>query len=112
MFKKITILTLLVSIFSIASSANIFAQTKMSDENQPVSINPEPRRETFLKKEVQPNFEQKETMADYKKQKAQGSKFSTGTKVLIGVGIAAAVLGVVIFAASRDKIEPFKNGVL
>jgi hypothetical protein len=54
----------------------------------------------FLKNE-------KSTLEAYEKQKAAGKKFSTTTKVLIGVGIAAAVVGVVIFAASRDKIRTF-----
>lgn len=116
MFRKIITLALLVSVFSIASSASVYAQAKMSDENLPLSVSNEIKnekiREIFLKKDNQPDLEKKETMADYRKQKAQAGNFSTSTKILIGVGIAAAVVGVVVFAASRSKIEPFKNGVL
>lgn len=54
----------------------------------------------FLKSE-------KNTLANYEKQKAAGKRFSTTTKALIGVGIAAAVIGIVVFAASRDKIKTF-----
>jgi hypothetical protein len=115
MLKKIVTLGLMVSILSIASSVGVDAQSKMSDENQTISntggTQNEKLRDSFAKKENKPNFDQKETLADYRKQKSQGQKFSTGTKILIGVGITAAVLGIVIFAASRDKVEPFKNGV-
>lgn len=100
MFKKIISVGLLVTILGIVSSANVFAQAKLSDENQTISINKEVKnekvRESFLKKEDKPNYEQKETMADYKKQKAQGKKFTTGTKVLIGVGIGAAILATIL----------------
>jgi len=100
MFKKIISVGLLVTILGIASSANVFAQAKLSDENQTISINKEAKnekvQESFLKKEAKQNYEQKETMADYRKQKAQGKKFSTQTKVLIGVGIGAAILATIL----------------
>ena len=100
MFKKTISVGLLVVVLSIASSGNVFAQAKLSDENQPILINKEAKNEkvkdSFLKKEVQPNLEIKETMADYRKQKAQGKKFSTQTKVLIGVGVGAAILATIL----------------
>lgn len=100
MFKKIISIGLLVVTLSIASSGNVFAQAKLSDENQPILINKEVKNEkvkdSFLKKEAKPNFEKEETMADYRKQKAQGKKFSTQTKVLIGVGVGAAILATIL----------------
>ncbi|MBS1793474.1 MAG: hypothetical protein JSS81_06450 [Acidobacteria bacterium] len=46
----------------------------------------------------------KSTLADYEQAKKQGRKFSTATKVLIGVGIAVAVVAV-IFAVGRNDLE-------
>jgi hypothetical protein len=116
MFRKIITASLLVSIFTLASGPNVFAQAKLSDDNRPVSqtveTKPEKLRDAFAKKETAPKFDEKDNLAAHQKQKSQAQKFSTGTKILIGVGIAAAVIGVVVFAASRDKIEPFRNGVL
>jgi len=40
----------------------------------------------------------KQTRAEFEKQKAQGKNFSTTGKVLIGVGVAAAVIVVVALA--------------
>lgn len=42
------------------------------------------------------------TLAEHQAQKKAGRKFSTTTKVLIGAGIAAAVLAVVFVAARND----------
>ncbi len=113
MFRKFITLGWLVSILSVASSISIFAQTNLTDENQTVSNNIETKNKklckVFLKKEdkSQVNFNEKNNLAAYQKQKAQGKNFSTGTKILIGIGMAAAVVGVVVFAASRDKIRTF-----
>lgn len=117
MFKKIIVLTLLVSIFSAASSVSVYAQATLNDdETQTVGVDRDSQTEEtprkFVKKEKDSIFQEKEGLAAYQKQKAQGKRFSTGTKILIGVGVAAAVIGVVVFLASRDKVEPFKNGVL
>jgi cell division protein FtsL len=100
MFKKITTLFLAVVIFTTASSVGVFGQTKSADENQTVSQKIEPKneklRDAFLKKDNSPSaaeLDEKETMASYQKQKKQGQKFSTATKIIIGVGaVAAAVL--------------------
>lgn len=113
MFKKFITLSLLISIFSIASSINVFAQAKLSDETKTVSQNNETKsdnlREVLLKKENKTavSFDDKDNLANHQKQKSQGKRFSTGTKILIGVGIAAAAMGVLVFAASRDKIRTF-----
>ena len=48
------------------------------------------------------------SMLDFKTPKAPVRRLSNSSKVLIGVGIAAALAGVFYFAASRDKIRPFK----
>lgn len=115
MFKKITTLFLAMMIFTTALSLSVSGQSNLSDENQTVSQNAEAKkndklREALAKKDNQsstPNFDKRETMADYQNQKKQGQKFSTSTKVLIGVGITVAVVGVVVFVASRDKINTF-----
>lgn len=109
MFKKISTLFLAAVIFTTASSVSVFANTISNDEAQK-TVQTETRRESFLKKENNPNQNEKENLNSYNKQKKQGQRFSTSTKILIGVGIVA-VIGVVIFAANR-KVEPFKNGVL
>jgi flagellar basal body-associated protein FliL len=114
-FKKITTLFLAMMIFTTALSLSVSGQSNLSDENQAVSQNAEAKkndklREALAKKDNQsstPNFDKRETMADYQNQKKQGQKFSTSTKVLIGVGITVAVVGVVVFVASRDKINTF-----
>lgn len=46
----------------------------------------------------------KSTMKEYNQTKSANKGFSTTTKVLIGVGIAAAVLAVV-FVAARDDLR-------
>ena len=109
MFKKITTLFLAAVIFTTASSISVFAKNISNDEPQK-KVQTENRRETFLKKENKANFDEKENLNSYNKQKQKRNKFSTSTKILIGVGIVA-VIGVVIFAAN-SKVEPFKNGVL
>jgi hypothetical protein len=116
MFRKIIATSLLVSIFTLASGSNVFGQIKLSDESRPVSPAPvaqnEKLRDAFTKKKYQSDFSEPDNLAAHQKQKSQGQKFSTGTKILIGVAIVAVVAGIVVFAASRDKVEPFKNGVL
>ena len=47
------------------------------------------------------------SIINYEQSKAAGKKFSTMTKVLIGGGVAAAVVEIFVFAASRDKIKTF-----
>lgn len=109
MFRKFTTLFLAIVIFTTASSVSVFAKAGSGDE-APKTVKTETLRGTFLSKENKSDQNEKENLNSYNKQKKQGQKFSTSTKILIGVGIVA-VIGVVIFAANR-KVEPFKNGVL
>jgi hypothetical protein len=112
MFKKITTLFLAVAIFTTASSIPIFGQTKLADENQTVSQKIEPQnekfREAFLKKDHTPSateLVEKETMKSYLKQKKQGQKFSTSTKIIIGVGVVAAavlIIGLVRYGQNEQ----------
>ena len=89
-------------ILTAASSANVFARAN-DDNEKTVVTNREKQIEkrdlsSALKTKgdsVNSNFTKKDTLAEYEKTKAQGRKFSTTTKVLIGVGIAAAVIAIV-----------------
>jgi Flp pilus assembly protein TadB len=107
MFKRLTILFLAIAIFTTASSISAFGNTKSVDETKNISQKAETKndkvRETFLKKESQPNYNAKDNMATYQKQKAQKSMFSTKTKIMIGVGIAAAIIVVVLVANDGFK---------
>jgi hypothetical protein len=128
--RKTVSAVLVVLLLNVAFGANVFAQTGFVNGNQflgqrtapqnDVSRNEESKdvsksaaKADFYKKLARNNVSsniiesEKNTLAAYERQKAEGKKFSTTTKVLIGVGIAAAVIGIVVFAASRDKIETF-----
>lgn len=114
MLKKILSVCLLAFIFSAVSGVNVFARSINGDEKTPVVKKETPAEKEDLKsvfsaKNNSSNQigKEKSTLAEYERNKAQGRKFSTTTKVLIGVGIAAAVIGIVVFAASRDKIRTF-----
>jgi Flp pilus assembly protein TadB len=115
MFKKITTLFLAVVIFTIASSISIFGQAKLADENQTVSQKVEPKNEklrnAFLKKENVPSaaeLSEKETMASYQKQKKQGQKFSTATKIIIGVGAVAAAVFIIGLVRYGNNEQVFR----
>jgi hypothetical protein len=114
MLKKILSMGLAVMILTIASGINVLAQSSNVTENQVAVKQETSDSASDLKSLVKAqnnsaglNFYHKSTLAEYERNKQQGKKFSTTTKVLIGVGIAAAVIGVVVFAASRDKIRTF-----
>ena len=114
MFKKIISTFLIAMIFVIASNANAFAQTNSINVNETVAKQENKADagdfNSLIKAQnssVNLNISDKSTLSDYEKQKKRDKKFSTTTKVLIGVGIAAAIIGVVVFAASRDKIKTF-----
>lgn len=113
MMKKILSVCLAIFMFTAVSGVNAFARA--NDDNKQVVANTAKKIET---KEIKSVFKTENgsesslgktdySRAEYERQKAQGNKFSTKTKVLIGVGIAAAVVGIVVFAASRDKIRTF-----
>jgi Flp pilus assembly protein TadB len=122
MFRKTLLATLAFSIFCLGTNANVFAQARASENNRAISAeksetkfeaasvqkssNPDLKKALFEKKDSSA-YKEKNNLAEYEKQKAQGKKFSTTTKILIGVGIAAAVIAIVVIAASQDKIETF-----
>ena len=108
MMKKILSVCLLAFIFSAVSGVNVFARSINGDEKTPVVVKEtatgrEDLKTVFSAKNDSSNEigKEKNTLAEYEKSKAQGRKFSTTTKVLIGVGIAAVVIGVVVIAASK-----------
>ncbi|HEX8636806.1 MAG TPA: hypothetical protein VF692_01990 [Pyrinomonadaceae bacterium] len=114
MLRKILSVCLLAFIFSAVSGVNVFARSINGDEKTLVvkketQAGKEDLKSVFSAKNDSSNQigKEKNTLAEYERNKAQGRKFSTTTKILIGVGIAAAVIGVVVFAASRDKIRTF-----
>ena len=114
MLKKILSMGLALMILTIASGVNVAAQSSSVTENQ-VAVkqeNADSARDlrSLVKAQTSSdglNISRKSTLAEYERNKQQGKGFSTTTKVLIGVGIAAAVIGIVVFAASRDKIRTF-----
>lgn len=127
--KKTLSAILIALLMNVAFGASVFAKNNTTKEKQSIekadesnvgSVRDEKGDKTASKekadfyKKINSNnssFDfaksEKSTLSDYEKQKAVGKKFSTTTKVLIGVGIAAAVVGIVVFAASRDKIRTF-----
>lgn len=116
MLRKILAASLAVFIFTAVSGVNVFARAfDGENEKNTATVKEEKKIE---KKDFSKNFKIKNdsandlekadySRAEYERQKAQGKKFSTTTKVLIGVGVAAAVIGIVVFAASSDKIRTF-----
>lgn len=108
--KKIVSTFLIAMLLNIAFGASAFAQTSALNENGSAKsqLKAQFEKELGSSKAVSDfGKAEKETMASYKKSKMAGKKFSTGKKILIGFGIAAAVVGIVVFAASRDKIRTF-----
>lgn len=114
MIKKILSFCLAAIIFTLSSGINVFAQTGNLNPIETVAKQEVKNDARDLKSSIKAqsdaenqNASNKTTLADYEKAKKQGKKFSTTTKVLIGVGVAAAVIGIVVFAASRDKVKTF-----
>jgi predicted PurR-regulated permease PerM len=114
MLKKILSMCLAILIFTVASGVNAFAQSRALNENQTTAKQENKTGASDLKARIKAqnnsaelNISDKNTLAEYEKSKKLGNSFSTTAKVLIGVGVAAAVVGVIVFAASRDKIRTF-----
>ncbi|HEY8561139.1 MAG TPA: hypothetical protein VIL74_12260 [Pyrinomonadaceae bacterium] len=114
MLKKILSMFLAVIVLTVASGASAAAQTGNINENPAISKRETEAEVNDLKSLIKNQdsardltISNKSTLAEYERQKRQGKGLSTTTKVLIGVGIAAAVVGIVVFAASRDKIRTF-----
>lgn len=108
MLKKFLSGFLALMILTIASSANVFARANDSNEktsttNQEKQIEKRDLSAALKTKtdSVNSNFTKKDTLAEYERTKAEGKKFSTTTKVLIGVGIAAVVIGIIVYAADK-----------
>ena len=110
MLKKLSSAFLVFIILTVASSANVFARAGGGGDDEKRSVtNQEKQTEktdlaAALKTKsdsVNSKFTKKDTLAEYEKTKAQDKKFSTTTKVLIGVGIAAVIIGIVVIAASK-----------
>ena len=110
MFKKIINFTLTAVIIASVSSLNALAASTRSGTDGDAASSKTIIISKTVEKATQTTEKipaEKSTMADYQRAKAQGKGFSKGTKIAIGVGIAAAAIGIVVFAASRDKIRTF-----
>lgn len=123
MIQSVITFLIAVIIFIAASSINLHAQAPIANaaEDKPVTVEDTTKSKSFteienekrarffkeLEQGIRLTAPEKSTLDSYEQAKKSGKKFSTTTKVLIGVGIAAAVVGVVVFAASRDKIKTF-----
>lgn len=113
MFKKVSTAVLTAAI-AIAANGNAFAASNgdNKDEAAAAAVKAERAAEAKRRFETAPAAtkkpfdpaSQKSTMAEYERSKAAGKKLSTTTKVLIGVGIAAAVIAIV-FVVAKDDLE-------
>lgn len=112
MIKKLITIVLITAIMA---GANLVAFAGIGDSERakaPVkaAMKPEEKRETknwtaIFAAPQNTSFDpasRKSTMADHQSQKKAAKKFSTTTKVLIGAGIAAAVVAIVFVAARKD----------
>lgn len=116
MLKKILSMCLLSAVLTLASGSQVLAQkTNALTDNQ--SMFKEETVGNLGKKDLKSAIAaqnsndslvfSKSTLSGYERAKRQGNGLSTNTKVLIGVGITAAVVVIMVFAASRDKIRTF-----
>jgi CHASE3 domain sensor protein len=110
--KKLLSAFLAFMILTVASSANVFARANNDNEktnatNQEKQIEKRDTSSIWKTKHdsVNSTFTKKDTLAEYERTKAQGKKFSTTTKVLIGVGIAAVVIGIIVYAADKGASD-------
>lgn len=115
MLKKLLSAFLALMILTAASSLSVFARANGGDEEKDKKAAPAAQEKqtektgrknwsAIVKSESDPadlEFTNKQTRREYEKLKAEGKKFSTTTKVLIGVGIAAAVIVVVAVLANK-----------
>lgn len=125
MFKKILASALIVSVFTIASSVSVFAQTgeavnqstkqadvKANEETQTeiikTSANSE-SRQAFVKSDANSNLNmnEKENLSSYEKSKANGKGLSKGAKIAIIVGVVVGVVAIVAIVASKQEIRTF-----
>lgn len=109
MLKKLLTGFMAFMILMVASGANVFARANGGDDEKTSATKQEkPVKQKDLasviktkNETVNSSFTKKDTLAEYERAKAQGKKFSTTTKVLIGVGVAAAVIAIIAIAASN-----------
>lgn len=113
MIKKLTTTFMMAAI---VATANMFAFASGNDgatDKSPVkTARTEEKREArnwsaILAVPQSKSFDptsMKSTMSEHQAQKKAAKRFSTTTKVLIGVGIAAAVIAIV-FVAARDDLK-------
>ena len=111
MLKKLLVTSLMAVILTVVSGVNAFAQTVKTDENQAVAKQENAAGTGDLKSVISArsksgdvSISNKSTLAEYERAKRQGKGLSTTTKVLIVVGIAAAI-ATVIFVAGREDLE-------
>lgn len=112
MLKKLLVTSLIVVILTVVSGVNSFAQSVNTDENQAVakqenSATSAGDLKSAISAKSKPGevgITNKSTLAEYERSKRQGKGLSTTTKVLIVVGIVAAVT-TVIFVAGRKDLE-------
>ena len=107
MFKKILSLGLMAMMLTLATSAPLYAQTgslKANETNVKAEKPAKDLKEAFKAEEKKDTLEvsDKSTMAEYERARRRGKGLSTTTKVLIGVGIAAAVVGILFAVGKRD----------
>ncbi len=111
MLKKLLSAFLVLLIMTAASSARVFASANDGDKKTNAD-KPEKQIKESEKKDLSfilknkseisdLKFTKKDTLAEYERTKAQGRKFSTTTKILIGAGIAAAIVAVVVLVAKK-----------
>jgi ferric-dicitrate binding protein FerR (iron transport regulator) len=115
MLKKLSAV-LMVTAIMVAANANVLARTNGGEDDKksakaaqaaPAKPTEEKNwRQIFAANREKPfdPASRKSTLAEHQAQQKAGKKFSTTTKVLIGVGIAAAVLAVV-FVVARDDLK-------
>ena len=112
MIKKISTLILVIAILA---TANVFASARVDGsegDKAPVAPTSQPKQKTeardwkaiFAANKAKPfdPASRKSTLAEHQAQQKAGKKFSTTTKVLIGAGIAAAVIAVIFVVARND----------
>ena len=113
MLKKISAVLLTAAIMATAN-LNVIAHTKGGENDKqpprpalPAAAKPSETknwRAIFAENREKPfnPASRKSTLAEHQAQQKAGKKFSTTSKVLIGAGIAAAVLAVVFVVARED----------
>lgn len=107
--RKLIIASLLSAVL-IAANANVLAGIDETEKNKRAATTEREKTKVnsvLSGSEPSPSFDPYSAAnlkAEYNQAKKSSKKFSTTTKVVIGVGIAAAVLAIV-FVAARNDLE-------